>query len=641
MIGELCRMNVSPKRSGRSGLPFWAAAFVVLTCATILGVSGWREWSARDAVLRGAEAEMENVARALTQHADDSLDLLDSSIVGVVGRLEMDGADPITIGKLRTLLDLRSKAMARIHNLAIADDRGNWLTNTGTVVSTFNDDEFFRHHQVSPNREAYVGHPTKSLVDSEWVVTLSRRFNKPDGSFGGVVLATISASYLSHFYEQFEIGRNGAVALLHGDGMIIARNLSNDEFVGRSVTDTPLFRDPILQRAGGAYHFRSPLDGVDRVSFFKRSSRYPLVLFATVDKEELLAPWRAAAISRVLFMLALVMLIAIIGAVLVRQLQRGQRMAAALADREAHFRLLAEGSSDLVTRIGLDQRLRYVSPSAIRVVGWGADQLIGTPALAGIHPDDRPQVQAVVDAMKRGETDEARVTYRNAHRNHSEVWLESTLRVTRKGNGSVDGVVAISRDITEQKQLELRLEILAIEDSLTALANRRRFDQRLEEEWARACRDRSSLALLMIDVDHFKAYNDEYGHPAGDACLRMIADILSSEMQRVGDLAARYGGEEFVLLLPNTDAAGCVRIGERVLRAVREAGIVHSSNLISGCVTASLGGVACRPALARAAGATSLVEAADRALYAAKQAGRDRMLMSGEVMNLLPRVSGL
>lgn len=628
-------MNVASHRAGWSRLPLRAAAFVVLTCVAILGVSGWREWAARDAVLKGAETEMANVARSLTQHAEDSLDLLDSGVVGVVSRLEMDGAGPVTIAKLRNVLDARKKAVERVHSLAIIDDQGNWLTSPGTIASTLSDDTFFRHHQLSPRREAYVGRPVKSLVDGEWVVTLSRRFNKPDGSFGGVVLAAIGSRYLSHFYEQFEIGRNSSVTLMYGDGMIIARNPNNEKFVGRSVGDAPLFRDASLQRPSGAYHFKSLLDGAERVSFFKRSSRYPLVLLATVDRDELLAPWRGAAISRMLYVVALVMLIAVIGALLVRQLQRGQRMAAALIEKEAHFRLLAEGSSDMVTRIGLDERLRYVSPSSNRVVGWRPNQLIGTDALAGIHPEDRPHVQAIVDAMKRGDTDEARVTYRNVHRQNSEVWLESTMRVTRKDNGNVDGVVAISRDISEQKELETRLETLAIEDSLTGLANRRRFDERLNEEWARAYRDRSSLGLLMIDVDHFKAYNDEYGHPAGDACLRVVAMIIAAEMQRVGDLAARYGGEEFAMLLPNTDAGGCARIGERIRSAVHDAGLVHASSPAAPCVTVSVGGAVCRPSFERTAGAGSLVEAADRALYAAKDAGRDGLMMSGEVMNLL------
>lgn len=634
-------MNVASQRAGWSRLPLRAAAFVVLTCVAILGVSGWREWAARDAVLKGAETEMANVARSLTQHAEDSLDLLDSGVVGVVSRLEMDGTEPATIAKLRSLLDARRKAMERVHSLAIIDDQGNWLTSPGTIGSTLTDDAFFRYHQLSPKREAHVGPPVKSQLDGEWLVTLSRRFDKLDGSFGGVVLATISSRYLSHFYEQFEIGRDSSVALVHGDGLVIARNPSNDKFVARSVADAPLFRDPSLQRAGGAYQFKSQLDGAERVSFFKRSSRFPLILLATVDKEELLAPWRAAAISRMLYVLALVMLIAIIGAVLVRQLQRGQRMAAALAASEANFRLIAEGSSDMVTRIDINDRVRYASPSAKRVVGWRPSQLVGNSALAGISPADLPAVQATIDRLKRGEIDEGRTVHRTRHSGKGDIWIESTLRATRRADGSIDGAVAISRDVTEQKELEGRLEALATKDSLTGLANRRLFDERLAEEWARAYRERSNLGLLMIDVDHFKAYNDEYGHPAGDACLRAAAGIIAAEMQRAGDLAARYGGEEFAILLPNTDAAGCARIGNRIRRAIREAGLVHTSNLASGCITASLGGAACRPALERTAGVGSLIEAADQALYAAKEGGRDRLMMSVEVASLLPKASGL
>jgi diguanylate cyclase (GGDEF)-like protein len=251
---------------------------------------------------------------------------------------------------------------------------------------------------------------------------------------------------------------------------------------------------------------------------------------------------------------------------------------------------------------------------------------------AGGAKDDR--------SAQAREIEEVRTVHRTRHREKGEIWIESTLRATRRSDGSIDGAVAISRDVTEQKNLEERLEALATEDSLTGLANRRCFDDRLAEEWARAYRDRSSLGLLMIDVDHFKAYNDEYGHPAGDACLRTVAKIIAAESQRVGDLASRYGGEEFAMLLPNTDAEGCARIGERIRQAIREAGLVHASNELTGHVTASIGGAACRPARERTAGPASLVEAADRALYGAKQAGRDRLMMSGDVSNLLAMASG-
>jgi diguanylate cyclase (GGDEF)-like protein/PAS domain S-box-containing protein len=632
-------MDQSRQKVGLTRLPLRAAGFVALVCIAILGTSGWWEWSAREAVLKSAESEMANLARSLTQHAEDSLDLLDSGIVGVVSRLEMDGTGPATIAKLQHVLDARRNAIHRIHGFAIIDERGDWLTSSGSVTSELDDDLFLRHHRLSPDRGAFTGPPVQNRADGEWVVTLSRRFNHADGSFAGVVLGTISSSYLSQFYEQFEVGYLRGLTLMHADGRVIARTPDNEKYVGRDLSSKPLFTTPSLRVSAGAYRFTSPLDQSDKISFFRRSDRFPLVLLATARKDELLASWRSAALMRMVFVLALVILIAIIGGFLVRQLLRGRQMAAALASKEAGFRLLAEGSSDMVTRIDLDDCIRYASPSSIRIVGLRPDQLVGNSALAGINPLDLPAVQLIVDRLKRGEIEEGRATSRTRHPDKGEIWLESTLRVTRKENGAIDGAIAISRDVTQQKDLEGRLEALATEDGLTGLANRRSFDERFREEWSRSTRERVPLGLLMIDLDRFKAYNDRYGHPAGDACLRTVAGILAAEARRPADLPARYGGEEFVVLLPNTDAAGCARIGEKIRRALRAAALPHEPNSPSKLVTASIGAAVCRPGIERWSDITVLVEAADRALYAAKNGGRDRLVMSEEIASPLPSVA--
>jgi diguanylate cyclase (GGDEF)-like protein/PAS domain S-box-containing protein len=632
-------MDAAPHKIGLTRLPLLAAAFVTLVCVVIVGMSGAREWNTRATTLEAAEAHMANLARSLTQHAEDSIEVLDANILGAVSRLEIDGTGPATLAKLQSVLITRQAAAKRIHGLVVCDESGNWLASSVGIGANLRTREFFRHHLQSTARDVFIGHPVRSSVNGEWVFTVSRRFNHPDGSFAGVVFATIGAEYFSEFYRQFDIGFNSAIALLNADGIVIARNPDDGTYVGRDTSNGPLFQDPLLRSASGVYHFKSRLDGMRRVGFYERSDRFPLVILATMQWDEVLAPWRSAAVTRMMFVFALVSLIGIIGFFLVRQLHLGQHLISALASKEANFRVLAEGSSDMVNRIGVDERVSYASPSSVRILGWRPDQLVGTSALAGVNPLDLPRIGETVAALKCGEAEEARISYRTRHRQKSEIWLESTLRVTRKVSGEIDGVVAISRDVTEQKDLEERLETLAIEDGLTGLANRRRFDERLEEEWARAYRDGKSLSLLMIDVDHFKKFNDRYGHPAGDACLKSVANLLAAEARRPGDLAARYGGEEFALLLPGTEAAGCELIGERIREELRKLCIIHVLNLPSRRVTVSLGGATIWPNAERSIESPPLISAADRALYAAKGGGRDRLVMSGQVVPLLPVTS--
>ena len=625
-------MDTTPHKIGLTRLPFLVAAFVTLICVAILGMSGLREWNSRAATLRAAEVDLANLARSLIQNAEDSFDLMDASILGAVGRLESDGATPATLAKLQNIFVARKATSKRISGFAIVDENGDWLASSGASGKSLSDREFFRHHLQSPDPGAFVGHPVRSL-NGEWIMTVSRRFNHRDGSFAGVVIATIGAPYFAEFYGQFDIGASGSISLLSTGGIALARR-PDDGNVGRDLSNGPFFKGLRSGVFSGAFNFRSALDGLQRLGFYQQSSRYPFMVLATKAEDEVLASWRDAAVNRMTFVVGLVMLIAVMGLYLVRQLMQGRRLAVALAAKEANFRLLAEGSSDMVTRIGLDEQIYYASPSSVRIVGWRPEQLVGTPALAGVNPEDLVRVEETVAALKRGDTEEARIAFRTRHLEKSGIWVESTLRVTRTVSGKVDGVVAITRDVTQQKNMEEKLETLATEDGLTGLANRRRFDERLLEEWARAHRERTPLALLMLDLDHFKMFNDEYGHQAGDECLRAIGGILGAEAKRAADLAARYGGEEFAMLLPNTDAEGCAQIAEKILREIRRAGMVHRLNLPSGWVTASIGGAVFRPGADRSAGRASLVEAADQALYSAKRSGRDRLVMAAPPVRL-------
>jgi len=179
----------------------------------------------------------------------------------------------------------------------------------------------------------------------------------------------------------------------------------------------------------------------------------------------------------------------------------------------------------------------------------------------------------------------------------------------------------VSQRTEELAYANRQLERLASVDGLTQLANRRTFDSELERLWRTTRRLKGWIGLVMVDIDHFKAYNDTLGHQAGDACLRRVAMILSEAVPRAGDLVARYGGEEFAILLPATDPDGALRVARRIVRLVRQEGIPHPASRVAPVVTVSTGAAAISP---DADDPGQLVARAHEALYRAKKNGRDR-----------------
>jgi diguanylate cyclase (GGDEF)-like protein len=174
----------------------------------------------------------------------------------------------------------------------------------------------------------------------------------------------------------------------------------------------------------------------------------------------------------------------------------------------------------------------------------------------------------------------------------------------------------------ELQESEARLRLLATTDALTGLPNRRRFDEVFTIAWRQALRDQSSISLLMIDADCFKSYNDQYGHDAGDGCLRAIAGAIGALVARAGDFAARYGGEEFVMLLQDTDAEGALTVAQRIHAAICELNVPHDGSPM-GIATVSIGVATTVPVHLDDRG--TLIRAADRNLYAAKHGGRSRI----------------
>ncbi|TXG78011.1 MAG: diguanylate cyclase [Rhodocyclaceae bacterium] len=207
----------------------------------------------------------------------------------------------------------------------------------------------------------------------------------------------------------------------------------------------------------------------------------------------------------------------------------------------------------------------------------------------------------------------------------SEVVLAAKVRAMQRILSMRNSLVDLTNRLDDMNRELVRLSTV---DALTGIANRRRFDEVLYKEWRRAMRRQYPISLLMCDIDYFKQYNDAQGHQAGDECIRNVARAIEDSLKRPGDLVARYGGEEFAAVLPDTDFDGAQMVAEHVRSAVAELGIPHGRSSVASRVTLSVGAACMIPKRGSPAAGDELLEGADKALYAAKSAGRNRVVVS-------------
>ena len=280
-----------------------------------------------------------------------------------------------------------------------------------------------------------------------------------------------------------------------------------------------------------------------------------------------------------------------------------------------------------------DGRNIYISRWIMNVLGYEAAdiQKLGAQYLEKlVHADEK--VQMVLERKKLSAINDGEVLeneYRFRHRQGNWRWLMCRETVfQRDEDGLPTQVFGTATDITKRKHAEMALqdlnrdlERLANMDGLTQVANRRSFDNRLTQEWQNVGSGRTSLSLILCDIDYFKSFNDTYGHQAGDVCLRRVAQAIEQAVKRSTDLVARYGGEEFAVILPSTDENGVQQVAKSIQQEVKQLDIPHSQSGASECITLSLG----------IAVVTStenghpdmLVAAADQGLYQAKYEGRN------------------
>ncbi|WP_312517760.1 diguanylate cyclase [Massilia sp.] len=477
----------------------------------------WSLFAARQAEIDGTATSTANMARALASHAERTMELGDAVLDEMVeraenGELTANGEKTPAV-HLHARLTHIATVTPQIQELFIYGADGERLATSlpHLLAGNNSDREYFRYHQTHAGRGTYIGKPIRSRSTGILTIPLSRRIDRPDGSFGGVAMASLKLSFFGNFYDSFDVGKTGTIVLAIDDGTLLYRRPFKESMVGTNVSNIAIFDMYRSMGVAGTSMRVAKIDGIERLYSYRQVEGFPLLVAIAISREEILHEWWVVVIK-------------MSGVVLV----------------------------------------------ALALLGWGALRMVRQLKVR----------EALEDQLR-----------------HARVKLE---------------------------QQNEELQVLADSDGLTGMANRRHFEITLNAEYERARRNGQPCSLILIDVDHFKKFNDRYGHVAGDECLRRVARAIDGGTRRPTDLAARYGGEEFVVILPDTDLEGARAVAENIRSAVVDIGTEHADSPY-GHITASLGVFTARPAQDDCA-ASSWVEAADAALYEAKTAGRNRVV---------------
>jgi diguanylate cyclase (GGDEF)-like protein/PAS domain S-box-containing protein len=524
-------------------------------------------------------------------------------------------------GRFNAYLREMTREMPQLRFIGVFDSGGAWRYSSLEERPAYNnaDRPYFVYHRDNSSTRLLISGPVSSRLTGLRTIILSRRISTPAGQFAGVIVAAIDCEFFSSFFSSFNVGTQGGISILKSDGTLLTRWPAAESI--RTLGDTSLFQRRMSESAAGFYRITSPFDGLIKYVGYEKTPGYPLVVTVARSEAEVLDGWPTDLASDAL--IAGILLAAVVGiaCLLDAQFRFGTRIERFLQEREARLRLLADNIADIVIVMDKKGYVRYVSPSVVTVLGKSEDAFLGRSCLDAVHEDDRGRVVTASKQLKDAAASPS-VRFRMRRDTESIVWLEAHFKIAERSSPADAEIVGVLRDVTKQKGMEdelskanFKLAQLAMTDGLTKLANRRSFDAFLRDAYAA----HDVLSVLLIDIDHFKEFNDSLGHPAGDACLKQVAEVIGRATANTGGFSARYGGEEFAVILPGVTEERAARVADAIRLLVQRLKIGHPRSPTSR-LAVSVG-------VAQKSPATwdefALTRDADIALYHAKKQGRN------------------
>lgn len=572
----------------------------------------------RDQAVASAKEANANLAIAFEQHTFRTLQAAEQVAVFVRERYLVDGASL----DLRRLVQQRVIREGRFTIISVVDAAGNVVSSSapGPARANYADRDFFAAQREARRDALFVGRPIVGRITGRWQVPMSLRIGGPDGSFEGVVVLAVDPGEFTDFYRQTDLGPQGLLEVTGLDGIVRSRKVGGDRSFGMDARGFSWFTRRAAEREGSFVDEGGAANGVPRIVSYRTVAGYPLMVVVGTDYADDLAPSRQARLVYLVMAGSGTAVLLAFSGLLVLVLSRQRAAAAALEDSEALYRATFHQAAMGIAHIAPDGRILGANEKFCRMLGYSREELLARTVFDLSDEDQRPLVNEFL--ARRLSSDaasfppEIEKPYRR--RNGATLWVCEALSVVADAQGVPAYLVAVTQDITARKILEERLAHNAMHDPLTGLPNRVLLLDRIDRVLESARRQGDLAGVLYLDLDGFKPVNDALGHAAGDLLLQQVAERLQACV-RAEDTVSRIGGDEFAVVLAKlARSADCEVVAGKILEALAapfdlEGAVVQVSASVGAAVYPTHGETP-----------SDLVAHADAAMYAAKNAGKNR-----------------
>lgn len=505
--------------------------------------------------------------------------------------------------------------------ISVVNEQGDIVSSsqeTGAV--NYSDRAFFQALQRSERDELFVSEPVLGRVSGQWRIPMALRIVREGGRFGGVVVMSVDPTNFTDFYRQADLGAQGLLELTGLDGVVRGRKSGGKVSFGADARSLPWFQRQAAAPEDDLIDAHGAVDGVPRILSYRSMAGHPLMVTVGSASSEVLEPVMQRRAGYLALAAGASVALLCFGALLIVVLARQRAVADALASSEGLFRATFHQAATGIAHITPEGRILRANDKFCRMLGYSLQELRQRDLFALSDEGEREAVRRFLAQRLVAHSPVLSPEMEKAYRRKDGglLWVYEALGLVKDAQGRPDFLVVVTQDISAHKELEMRLSHDALHDALTGLPNRVMFNDRFARVLESARRYGRRAAVLYVDLDGFKSVNDQWGHAAGDQLLQQVARRLE-DCVRAEDTVARLGGDEFGIVLAAIDQVeDCEVVADKVLSAMAQPFVLDSA---VAQVSASVGaGLYPR----HGSDADALLAQADAAMYAAKQAGKNR-----------------